>query len=278
MAEATVRKTKWYRLFVWSVGVYLGMILLLRLLENKLVYHPVRDTQSWYPPPAGVVVEDVWVQTVDGARIHGWWFPRPATTNVLLYCHGNAGNLSHRGPFVPPLMEALDTSVLVFDYPAYGKSAGQVSEAGCYAAADAMYDWLTQVQHVAPERILLYGKSLGGGVATDLAARRSHRALILCKSFTSVPDVGQTLYPLFPVRWLARNQFNSLEKLGSCPGPVAIAHGDRDELIPRWMAEQLYEAAPPPKRFFLMKGCGHNDPPPIDVLRDLAAFLHEHAR
>lgn len=265
------------RFLTWGAILYLGAMLLLRLLENKLLYHPVRATQSWNQPPAGVTVEDVWVATADGTRIHGWWFPKPGAANVLLYCHGNAGNLSHRGPVAPILMQALDVSVLLFDYPGYGKSDGTVSEAGCYAAADAMYDWLTQTPQVAGKNIILLGKSLGGGVATDLAARRPHRALVLCKTFTSVPDMGQTLYPIFPVRWLARNKFDNLAKIGKGPGPVVVAQGDGDELVPLWMAEKLYEAAPPPKRFFLLKNSGHNSALPADFLSGLAAFLRETA-
>jgi len=279
MSETAGRRTNWWRLLRNCLGIlaafYLGALVLLLWFENALLYHPVTDQQAWTPPPAGAVVEDVWVQTADGTRLHGWWFPRPGATEALLYCHGNAGNLSMRGATALELQQAWGVSVLLFDYPGYGKSGGRVTEAGCYAAADAMHDWLTQTQQLPAERIILYGKSLGGGPATDLAVRRPHRMLVLCKAFTSVPEIGQTLYPIFPIRWLAQNKFDNLTKLSSCQGPVAVAAGDCDELIPLWMAEKLYAAAPAPKRFFLMPGCGHNDRLPSETLTGLAEFLRE---
>src|SRR5262249_58324820 len=172
----------------------------------------------------------------------------------LLYCHGNAGNLSHRAGAVAALQKLLGVPILIFDYPGYGKSAGRPTEAGCCAAAEAAYDWLTGTQKVPPERLLLYGGSLGGGVAVDLASRRPYGALILMKTFTSMPDVGQSLYPWLPVRWLMRNRFNSLEKIGSCRQPVFIAHGTTDGLIPFAQGERLFAAANEPKRFFAMPG------------------------
>jgi fermentation-respiration switch protein FrsA (DUF1100 family) len=265
------------RLLVQVGAIYLGVLIVLLLLENALVYHPSRETDSWEPPPANVVVEEVWVQTPDGTRIHGWWFPCEGAKGALLYAHGNAGNLSHRGPVAPFLMQALGTSVLLFDYPGYGKSTGKPSEAGCYAATDAMYDWLTQTQHLPPENIILFGKSLGGGPATELAVRRAHRALVLVKCFTSIPDMAQSQFPFLPARWLVRNRFDNLEKIGKCTRPVVIAEAERDEMIPNWMGHKLYEAAHEPKRYFLLENSSHNDVLPASFLTGLADFLRETA-
>jgi fermentation-respiration switch protein FrsA (DUF1100 family) len=269
-----------HRLRRWLVRfavVYLGVCIVLMFLENTMVYHPYKDTDSWQPPPPGLTVEDVWVETPDGTHIHGWYFPKEGATGALLYCHGNAGNLSHRGPAVPELMNVLGESVLLFDYPGYGKSAGKPSEAGCYAAGDAVYDWLTQTKKVPGEQIILFGKSLGGGIATDLAVRRPHRALVLVKAFTSIPDMAQSQFPFLPARWLVRNKFDNLEKIARCPKPVAVAAGDCDTLIPWWMGEKLYAAAPEPKWFYRMAGCGHNDGFPPEFLPGLAEFLKHSA-
>jgi fermentation-respiration switch protein FrsA (DUF1100 family) len=200
-------------------------------LENSMVYHPTTASQDWRQPPT-VEVHDIHLPLGDGTTIHAWWCPAPGADGALLYCHGNAGNLSHRGGAIPHLQQVLGTSVLIFDYPGYGRSTGRPTEAGCYAAADAAYEWLIDKQGVRPERVLLYGGSLGGGVAVDLASRRPHRALVLCKTFTSIPDVGQALYPWLPVRWLMRNRYDSLAKLVTCRQPVFIGHGTVDELIP----------------------------------------------
>jgi fermentation-respiration switch protein FrsA (DUF1100 family) len=241
-------------------------------LERKLLFHPTPHTEHWLPAPPWIEVQDVWLPIGEG-RIHAWWFPRTDARGVVLLCHGNAGNLSHRLETVVALMRALDVSVLIFDYPGYGRSSGKPSEAGCYAAADAAYDWLRKVQGIPPEQIVLFGESLGGGVATDLAVRQPHRALVLVRTFTSIPDMAKKYVGFASCGSLVRNRFDNRAKIGDCPRPVFIAHGDADRLIPFSQAEELFQAAPQPKQFFLMKGCGHNDPLPAEFLEALADFL-----
>jgi fermentation-respiration switch protein FrsA (DUF1100 family) len=238
-------------------GTYLGIILVLLALENSLVYHPIPASVEWWPPP-GPEVRDVYLTTADGTRIHAWWYPKEGADGALLYFHGNAGNLSHRGPTIAVLRQELGVSVLIVDYPGFGRSDGSPSEAGCCAAADVAYAWLTRIQKVPAEKVLIYGSSLGGGVAVDLASRCEHRALILTKTFTSMPDVGQGLYPWLPVRWLMRNRYESLAKIERCKRPVFIAHGTADRLIPFAHGERLYAAANEPKQFHAMQGVDHN--------------------
>ena len=265
------------RLFVKLAICYLGVVIVLLALENSLLYHPVRATEEWCPVPTNSDVEDIELTTADGTRIHAWWCPRPGATGALLYCHGNAGNLSHRNRTVTNLLDKVGESVLIFDYPGYGRSEGTPSEAGCYAAADAAYDWLTETKRIWPERIILYGKSLGGGVAVELASRRPHRALILVRTFTSIPDVAQQHYPFLPARWLVRNRFDNLQKIGRCTRPVFIAQGDRDSLIPFSHGKRLFAAANEPKTFFCLKGCDHNDPFPTDYFVAIRRFLETYA-
>lgn len=262
------------RLVFLMMGFLGGSLVVLALLENFLLYHPVRAAQEWYQPP-GMKVEDVTLQTADGVAIHAWWCPCEGATGALLYCHGNAGNLSYRGPAIAEFQREMKESVLIFDYPGYGRSDGEPSEAGCYAAADAAYDWLTQAQHIPADRLLLYGKSLGGGVAVELATRRAHRALILAKTFTSIPDLGQKLFPVLPVRWMVRNRFDNLSKIDQCPQPIFIAHGTTDGLIPFTHGKRLYEAAPEPKFFLPMAGVDHNDPFSTDFYPALRNFLQQ---
>lgn len=224
-------------------------------------------------PPAGLHVEDVWLKAADGNRIHAWWLPRQGATSAILFCHGNAGNLSYWAPSTVALMNRPGQSVLIFDYPGYGRSEGKPTEAGCYAATDAAYDWLVGTKGILPERIVLFGESLGGGVATDLAARKPHRALVLVRTFTSVPDMAKKSALTSASASLVRNQFDNLSKIGRCPSPILIAHGDRDRLIPTAQGMKLFEAAPKPKQFFLMKNCDHNDPAPPEFYTALANFL-----
>ena len=271
-------RRSWRRRLLRTVGllagVYLGVIVVLLALENSLVYHPTPARVDWQPPPAAAV-RDVELTSADGTRIHGWWYPREGAAGALLYFHGNAGNLSHRGALMAELRRELGVPVLIIDYPGYGRSGGRPSEAGCYAAADAAYDWLTREQKVAPAKLLLYGASLGGGVATDLASRREHGALILVSTFTSMPDVGQGLYPWLPVRWLMRNRYDSLTKVRQCRRPVFVAHGTADRLIPFAQGERLYAAANEPKRFLAMRGADHNEDGDPGFFAALKEFLRE---
>jgi fermentation-respiration switch protein FrsA (DUF1100 family) len=255
---------------------YLGVILLLLALENRFLFQPCTAARDWMPPPAKMPVEDVWLTSADGTSLHGWWTAPDGwepNQGAVLYCHGNAGNLSHRGGNVRCWREQMGMAVLIFDYPGYGRSGGKPSEASCYAAGDAAYDWLTHEKKISGGRILLYGGSLGGAFATDLASRRPHRALVLVKAFTSFPDMAQKEFPWLPARWLVRNRLDNLTKIARCPGPVFIAHGTEDRLVPFSQGERLFAAAPEPKQFFSLVGQEHNDPCGPDFYEALRLFL-----
>jgi uncharacterized protein len=261
------------RVVVYLIVGYVGLLGLLMFFENRLIYVPTTAAQHWEKKPAGV--EDVELTSADGTRLHAWWYPGQDAKQTVLYCHGNAGNLSHRGPAMLILGDKLDASVLIIDYPGYGKSEGQPTEQGCYAAADAAYSWLTDKKNIAPKKIVLYGASLGGGVVTDLASRKEHRALVLIKTFSSLPDVASDLYwwlPM-PTHLLMRNQMNSVSKIKQVHGPVFIAHGTADRLIPYAHGQRLYDAANQPKRFVSIPGGEHNDGVPTEVFTELKEFL-----
>jgi fermentation-respiration switch protein FrsA (DUF1100 family) len=255
-ATASRWKRRLSRWLVFGLVVYLAQIALLKLLENKLVF-PASGAADWSAPPEPVL-RDVGLHTADGTALHAWHFAHPAAGRSVLFLHGNGGNLSHRGRFVLDLGRLLRASVLIVDYPGYGRSGGSPSEEGCYAAADAAYDWLTVEQKVPADRLVIFGESLGGGVAVDLASRRDHAALVLLNTFATLPDTGQAHYPWLPVRWLSRYQFNSVEKIAACRRPTFIAHGTADSVIPFAEGRRLFEAAPGPKRFLELPGYDHN--------------------
>jgi fermentation-respiration switch protein FrsA (DUF1100 family) len=248
---------------------------MLNFLEAKMIFFPTRASDDWLDPP-NERVQNVELPAGDGSKIHAWWCPtkdwEPAQ-GATLYCHGNAGNLSHRANSIPRWQDQLGQAVLIFDYPGYGKSTGKPSETGCYRAADAVYDWLTQRQQVPAERTLLYGGSLGGAVAIDLASRRPYRALVLVSTFTSIPDMAHEYYPWLPIRWLIRNRFENLAKIGKCRKPLFMAHGTADRLIPFAHGERLFAAAPEPKRFFPLEGYDHQHTPGPEFYRALRDFL-----
>jgi uncharacterized protein len=278
---AAVKQTSWKR---WSarqlrnvVVVYLVVLAVLLFLENKLIFRPVLASENWGAAPNSLV-ENVHLQLPDGTKIHAWWCPvrgwQPEQ-GALLYCHGNAGNLSWRAGAIAQWQKEMNHAIFIFDYPGFGQSEGSPSEAACYAAGDAAYEWLTQIKHVPAERLLLYGKSLGGGVAVDLATRRTHAALILVKTFTSMPEEAQKVCPIMPARWLVRTQFDNLEKIKQCKRPIFVAHGSTDSLIPFDFGERLFAAANEPKCFCTMPGVDHNDPLPAHFYQALRAFLAE---
>jgi pimeloyl-ACP methyl ester carboxylesterase len=256
-----------------------GVILVVMLwLENWLLFQSA-GASDWSAPPQHIAVEDVWL-TANGTTIHGWW---SAPSNwkpeqgAMLYCHGNGGNLSHRCGSHPYLVRDAGIDILSIDYPGYGKSGGKSTEAGCYAAADAAYDWLTTDRQIPGERVILCGGSLGGAVAVDVAARRPHRALLLVSTFTTFPDIAQNQYPFLPARWLVKNRFDTLGKLASCKRPTFVVHSRADGLIPFEMGKRLYEAAPEPKQFYELTNEPHHDSADDGAFRAFLSFLAEQA-
>lgn len=242
--------------------------------ENTLVFRACTAAESWLAPH-GMTAEDVRFKSADGTELHGWWVPptKPGA-GAFLVSHGNGGNLSHLGYFAGELSQLTGAGVLLYDYPGYGHSGGVPSEAGCYASADAAYDWLTA--KVPPNRVVILGQSLGGGVAVDLASRKDHRALVLFCTFTTLPAAAKGRFPFLPTHTMMRNRFDSLSKIGNCRRPVFVAHGTNDWTVPFRLGEELFAAAPGPKEFLRVEGAGHNDILREDVYRAVAAFLETH--
>lgn len=244
-----------------GAGVPLG-VWALRRFETAVVFHPEAYVggAAWPLPEGG---EDVWFETADGTRLHGWFVRaragRPAAT--IIFFHGNGGNLSYLGWF-GEMWAARGYDVLLFDYRGYGRSGGAVAgERELYADADAAYDYAVKARGVAPERVVLYGQSLGTTAATDLAARRPCAALILESGLSSAADMAALIMPGLPgfVHRLARNRFESARKLERVRCPVLVAHGERDETIPVEQGRKLYAAAREPKELIVLPAAGHND-------------------
>jgi fermentation-respiration switch protein FrsA (DUF1100 family) len=261
---------------IYLAIAYVVILVVLLLLEDRFLYGP-REVEL-EKPPIGIAVDELEMTNRRGERIHAWWSKaknwRPEQ-GAVLFCHGNGGNLSHRGRVLTHWTKEMGLAVLLFDYPGYGKSSGVPSEDGCYAAGEAAYDWLREVAKVPAQRILLYGGSLGGGIAVDLASYKPNWALVLVAAFTSFPDMAETRFPWLPGRWLVRNQFDNIDKIARCRGPVFVAHAPQDDLIPFSQGKRLFEAAPEPKYFFPMPNYHHNDLPNDDFYPVLRRFLHE---
>lgn len=256
---------------LFLAALWVGAVVVMAWLENSLVYQPDPADRAWLPPPADDVA-DVWLTAADGTRLHGWWFPA-AGPGAVLVSHGNGGNLSHRGRLANDLRVTLGRPVLLYDYPGYGKSDGSPSEPGCYAAGEAALRWLADEQHVPADRVVQLGESLGGGVAAELAARHDVAALVLVKTFTSLPAVAKSIYPWLPTHTLMSNRYDTLAKLPRCRGPVFVAHGTADRLVPFAQAEALFAAANEPKELCPLPGQDHNDQLGSEFYTALKRFL-----
>jgi len=228
-------------------------------LENALLYHPYREIDLT-PESYGVPYEDVRFRAADGARLHGWHIaPKEAGGPVLLWAHGNAGNLSHRAENIALIQRELGAGVFAFDYRGYGKSEGRPSEDGLYADGRAAHDWL--LARAPRERVFLFGRSLGAAVVVRLASEgRKARGLILESPFESTLAMGKKMFPFLPVGWLVSKKFDNASMLPQVKTPLLILHGDRDGIVPHAQGRRLFEAARAPgKRFFTIEGAGHND-------------------
>lgn len=271
------RRSRWRRLLIIAVLGYLGIIIVLLALERKFIFIPTPARRDWREPPDARIV-DLELPTSAGDRVHAWWLPNPGANLTVLYSHGNAGNLSHRGNSIIRWAQELNASVLIYDYPGYGRSTGKPDETSCYAAADAGWNWLTTTQGRNEADIVLVGASLGGAMATHLAENRDCRALILIKAFSSIPDMASHRFPWLPVRYLVRSQFDSVAKLPNCRSPVFLVHGTNDGIVPYACAERLLAAAPEPKELLTLDGNDHNDALPGEFFPRLRTFLEAHAR
>jgi len=263
------------RTLLYFALLYLALLGILMMLENRLIFRPTPASEEWYER-VGFAKQDLWLDTDTGERIHAWWCPGEAPRWYVLYCHGNAGNLSFREPFIDSWQKRVHAAVLIFDYPGYGHSPGRPNEKNCYASGWAGYRWLRQ-QGFPPQRIVLLGESLGGGVAVELALHEPHAALVLLATFTSIPDIAQEIFPFVPARWLVRTRFDNLKKIRQYQGPLLLIHGQQDTLIPPAHSQRLYDACPSAhKKLLLVPNHDHNSlgfAPVYDVIREFLESL-----
>ena len=250
-----IRKTL-FRGTLLVIGVYVALTLLGYGLQSKMLYYPTREMDAT-PEDVGLSYEDVTFEAADGVKLHGWFVPAENARAVVLFCHGNAGNISGRNDTIQ-VFHKLRLSTFIFDYRGYGKSEGKVTEEGTYLDVEAAWKHLREVKGIGAERIFVHGRSLGGAVAAHLAAKVRARGLILESAFTSVPDRAAEIYPIFPVRTICRFKYNTLEAVGKTRCPILIIHSAEDTLIPIRHGRQLYEAASPAGRTFLEITGDHN--------------------
>ncbi len=252
-APRTALKT-FIRVLVILAVIWVLSALFLFTFQSKFVYHP-RENERWAPRDFGLVHQDVWFETTDGVKLHGWLIRTDDPIATLLYCHGNAGNISYALEHIHALNK-LGFEVFIFDYRGFGKSDGTPTEKGTYKDAKAAWTTLVENANVPSRQIVIYGRSLGGAVAAWLASQVTPGGLIVENAFISVPEAGQDIYPIFPSRFMAQFQYNTLEYVKKSRAPILVIHARDDNKIPFRHGESLFSAARAPKRFLEVSG-GH---------------------
>jgi hypothetical protein len=228
-------------------------------MDRHYIFFPEQSLHAT-PEVAGLAYEEVRFPAADGVRLHGWLLPGDAGKPLLLFAHGNAGNISHR---IDNLVQfqRLGLTVFIFDYRGYGLSEGQITEEGSYADMRGALAWLKQ-RGWKPQQMIYFGRSLGGAVALQLALEEPPAGLVLESAFTSIAGMGWHHQPLTYALlgwWALSSRYDNLSKIGLIRCPLLIFQGEQDRIVPLKMARQLYARAPQPKTFYLIPGAGHND-------------------
>jgi uncharacterized protein len=277
--------------------LFAGLTLAIMAFEDSFIYFPAKFPEGFWvveniPAREGEVVpriEDCAFTASDGVRLHGWYCspsrktggelaPVPAGM-VLLWFHGNAGNISHRYDMIRMLMQ-IPVNIFIIDYRGYGKSEGTPSEQGLYADARAAWDYLTNERRIAPDRIIVFGKSLGGVAAIDLAGNVEPAGLIVQSSFTSASDMAAAVLPFYP-RFFLRTTMDSKRKIARVGCPKLFIHSRADEVVPYELGRKLFEAAPEPKQFYEIERAPHNSMYIVggkDYLEALRSFINSCAK
>jgi fermentation-respiration switch protein FrsA (DUF1100 family) len=245
--------------------LYISLGLLLHWGQTKLIFFPDSYIEST-PQDYGLDYQDVWLSLRED-RVHGWWIPAAqASTPVLLYFHGNGSNNGDLTQLAA-ILHQLEVSILLIDYRGYGKSSPVFpNETRVYEDAEAAWQYLTQERQIKPQQIFVYGQSLGGAIAIELASKHTDLAgLITEGTFTSIQDMAGLMpgIKLFPLNLLVTQRFDSITKIKSLQTPILILHGTGDRTIPLWMAKKLYSAAPEPKQLKIFQA-GHNNLPELN--------------
>lgn len=235
---------------------------MVRAIENRFIFFP-DGVLSADPGQIGMPFEDLEIQADEGVVLHGWWIPAAQAEDqapVIIFFHGNAGNISHRLSTIQ-LLRDLGVTTCIFDYRGYGRSTGTPTEAGVYADAQAVYRHCREVRRVAPDRILLFGRSLGGAVAIDLATQVPIAGLIVEGTFTHAADMARQM-PLgwFLKKWI-QTKFDNLEKVRTLALPKLFIHGTADQVVPFAYGQRLFEAAGEPKEWYAVEKGRHENTP-----------------
>ncbi len=227
--------------------------------ERQIIYHPYKYPEgNWNSSSSAVFKEDVHFTAEDGTRLHGWYIPSAKAKATLLWFHGNAGNITHRLVNIE-MLKPLNLNIFIFDYRGYGKSEGVPDEKGIYSDSQAAYDWLVKDKNILPGEIILFGRSLGGICAIEMASTNPAAGIILESVFPSARRLAEKIFPILPLGWAIKSRFDAISKVRSLELPKLFIHGTQDEIVPYKLGRELFSAAADPKIFYDIQGAGHND-------------------
>jgi len=250
-------------MLLWPIVIISGFFLIfgiyLYFSQHKMVFFPSKDL-ILTPDQIGLEYEDLYFESGDKEKINAWFLPASDTTEnnkVVLFCHGNAGNISHRMETVEYIL-GLSASIMLFDYRGFGKSVGAPGEEEVYQDALVCYNWLIDKKNFSPDQIIIFGRSLGGAVAVDLASKVPCGGVIVESSFTSAKDMAKVMIPMFPINLILKYKLNSIDKISNVKCPVLVTHSTEDDMIPYKMGEELFNAAGKPRKFIILSG-NHNE-------------------
>jgi len=252
---------------IMSILQMAGMIVLFLALygvflvscERRIIYHPHKYPEgNWNSSSSSVSREDVHFTASDGVRLHGWYIPSAGAKATLLWFHGNAGNITHRLGNIE-MLKPLNLNIFIFDYRGYGKSEGEPDEKGIYSDSQAAYDWLVKVKNILPGEIILFGRSLGGICAVEVASGNSAAGLILESVFPSAGKMAEKIFPVLPLGGAIKSRFDAISKVPDLKLPKLFIHGTQDEIVPYKLGRELFSVAADPKEFYDIQGAGHND-------------------
>ena len=246
-------------LFSVAASIYVLLALALYLLQGKMVFLSDLPGRALTATPVdiGLEYEDVSLATSDDERLHGWYVPATDKRGVVLFFHGNAGNISHRLDSIE-IFHQLGLDTLIIDYRGYGRSTGKTSEQGTYLDAEAAWSYLVDERGIPADRIIVFGRSLGGAIGAWLGTQHTSAAMIIESSFTSGVDIARQLYPFLPVRLITRLRYPVAEYASRLECPVLVVHSRNDEIIPFEMGRSIYAAVKQRKSFLELRG-DHNN-------------------
>jgi len=248
------------RLLIYALIGYILVLVLVRIFEARFVFfpdYPDRLAGDWHP--GNLAVQDTWLTSSDGTKLHAWWIPNEKAKFTFLAFHGNAGNITDRAPIYEFLRDA-PGNVLALEYRGYGHSEGNPTESGLYEDASTAYDYLVNVKHIDPKTVISFGQSLGTVVAAHLAAHQPVGAVVLEAPFPSATRLAKLMFHFLPgLSFLVRGQFDTRSRVQEIHAPIFIVHCREDPVLPFTLGQEVYAASNPPKTFLEIHGRCHEE-------------------